>query len=482
MKIKIPYLSLSKNTLLATIFLVSGLIWSFVTPLGASPDEGAHVQYAQAIIQGDYSKLKSNNWLVKLPANVATINDKELCYFQDVKHPNNCYINIDSRYIPETEIELRVPGYPPTYYLGVGWLLKFGFSNSIWYLMRLMSVLICSLIIALTFHAVRSIIDRSFIYGISLAVTPLVSFFVGSVTPSSLEIICGISFAILLFSFRQLKERNLWGKYQWAILCIIGLILSWVRPISWIFLFSFLAIIFMRNSNKFHPLTILASYVIMSVVAVGGIVFALKKGLIVSGRFMPPALPNQIVEAHFSTLDNYIYDSVGYFAWIMSYKGIELIHIFWIGLIILLIAWSLQQSTIRENISLLAWTALASIVIPLSVYYVVFKAGYGYQARYAMAMLCAIPIMATLGTKKNLEISVAQSKIVSIFVPTAYVSDWLISGFRYSHGLPFQFLSWGNGRTFTMWLSKPQILVLLILIFSYFALNMRLFNLVKQPS
>ena len=111
--------------------------------------------------------------------------------------------------------------------------------------------------------------------------------------------------------------------------------------------------------------------------------------------------------------------------------------------------------------------------MPLAVYYFVLKGGYGYQARYGMAALCVIPLMATIGNSKNLVIPRNQIQVVLYFVPIAFISDWFISGFRYSHGLPFQVLSWGS-KSFSIWLNNGQLFILLICFVYYLFITFKL--------
>jgi hypothetical protein len=341
--------------------------------------------------------------------------------------------------------------------------------------MRILSVGFCSIIFWLSLKQVSSIIDSSAGYGILLATTPMVSFLVGSINPSSLEIISGISLSILLASYPQLSERKTWTKSHTLSTLLIATILAVSRPHAWVFTLILFLVAYIRFFSKRNPLKNVFILVATSVIKLVMVVAYLKSGLNKSGLLAPPALPQQILESQFSGLDNYIYDSIGYFAWIMSYKGIELIHILWVALIILLFIWSMQQFSIKENVSLGLITFISTIFMPLAVYYAVFKAGYGYQARYSMAILCSISIFAVIGNSANLRIPKNQIAIVLYFAPLALISDWLISGFRYSHGLPFQLLVWGN-RSFSIWLSKPQFLFTILIFVAYLILSKKLID------
>ena len=468
---KLNVIPTSLAGLLLMVFFLSGIIWSFVTPLGASPDEGSHVQYAAAVVQGEFSKLDDPKHIVNLPTNISEINEKELCYFIQVETPSECYIKIDSGNTDLIPTTLRVMKYPPMYYLVVGLPLHLDFSNFSWHVMRILSVLISTIIFGLALFTVRHVLDYSAMYGILLATTPLIAFLVGSVNPSSLEIVSGLSLMLILAYYPQLSKSKNWDKWKLISVTLIAVVLSIARPYSWIFAVLIIFIFYLRSVSQIHPIKLLIYFSIFSGLILFAIVVALKSGKYPFGALAPPALPHQILEAQFSTLDNYIYDSVGYFGWIMSYKGLELIHVTWIGLIILLFLWSLQYFSIRENISLLFTASFSIVLVPLAVYYVVFKAGYGYQARYAMALLSSIPILATIGNVRNLPLPSNQIKILLYFAPIAMISDWLISGLRYSHGIPFQLLSW-SGKGFTMWMSSYE-LIFCTIAFLYYVVTFK---------
>jgi hypothetical protein len=54
------------------------------------------------------------------------------------------------------------------------------------------------------------------------------------------------------------------------------------------------------------------------------------------------------------------------------------------------------------------------------------------------------------------------------FVPISLFSSWLVSGLRYSAGLPFQLLSWSE-KDFSLWINKYELLLIFIL-FLYYAI------------
>jgi hypothetical protein len=159
-------------------------------------------------------------------------------------------------------------------------------------------------------------------------------------------------------------------------------------------------------------------------------------------------------------------DSFAYYGWIMSYDGLKLFQTLWIAFFILLVLWSIQSFSMRENISLLILATSAIVVIPLLSYFFFFKAGFGFQSRYVMSAVCSIPIFAVIGNKSNLRIPKNQVSIVLVFTFLVAVAQWLMSGYRFSHGLPFSFLL-PDGKPFSMWLDLSGFFLLSIL-FLYF--------------
>jgi hypothetical protein len=450
------------------IFFLASSIWAFVTPLGASPDEGAHVQYSATIIHGKHFEASQNGWRVDLPSNLANINEKELCYYIEVETPSNCYIEVDSSSVQEFNTELRVPGYPVFYYSIVGWPLMFEFSNSTWYLMRIMSVLLCTSIFGLALLTVQKIIDSSAVYALMLALTPMVSFLVGSVNPSALEITSGISISLLLAAFPQLKQKGYLGRSYWINLALITFVLWASRPYIILYIALLLVVIFFRYSTRIDPIKLLALFLLLILASAALYVFFLKTSENIPGLLIPAAYPQQIIQSQFSSLYAVLADSFSYYGWIMSYDGLKLFQTLWIALFILLVFWSIQNFSLRENISLLILSISAIALIPLLSYFFFFKNGYGFQSRYVMSIVCSVPIFSVIGNKMNLKIQRDQHSIVLIFTFLVFVSQWTLTGYRFSHGLPFSLLSL-DGKPFNMWLDASQ-LVLLSFLFAFFIL------------
>jgi hypothetical protein len=171
--------------------------WAFATPLAAAPDEPAQIVKAAATVRGEFTGLPTP----KEPAavrefRVPTIFDSiyhlPICYQFHPKIPAGCAPHLASsgRVITSTSYVGR---YPPLYYAAVGIPTLFMHSESVVYVMRIVSACIDALLLSLAL-TIATLRCRSsmLLEGIAIAVTPLVIFLSGVVNPSGFEIAAAI--------------------------------------------------------------------------------------------------------------------------------------------------------------------------------------------------------------------------------------------------------------------------------------------------
>jgi hypothetical protein len=471
--------SYSKPIILIVFLFVSSCIWALVSPLGSAPDEYAHVQYSWAIKDGQFSDATISGKLL-LPESINSAGGKR-CMALAAEASANCQEKITNQQdlVYATNF---TPGYPPFYYLIVGSSLNFGFSENIWYLMRLTGIFLGTLIFAIAILQVRNIVDKRFYYSTLLALTPMVSYLLGAVNPSGIEIIAGISLSILLASELGDRRRTLKAARFISILTV-STVLSVVRPNSWIISLGiyFCAVIFSRGFNakelgfyKFISITI----AVLISTGIGLRQMSIKKQTIISANpessiedSVPRAFPEviqdflQIIQSNFIGFDDWIYKSIGEFGY-LDHRGLNLVATAWSTLIYLSIIFALQKSSNASKLGLASLVIGGIAIAPVFAYKYIFHSGFGYQARYGMALICAIPIFTALNRESNIFNLKQFRKIFLWLMAIALPSDWIISAYRYSHGLPFQIV-FVDLQSFYWWLGTKltYILVLLIILF-----------------
>lgn len=174
-------------------FLVSG-IWALSNPIMASVDEPAHTVKAAAAVRGaeDLSEDGALTGIgtVIVPRLYGQLNDSPSCFAFQPDQPASCQPEIAGDLSAPVEAETSAINYNPLYYVAVGLpsLLPGGGEHTL-YLMRLVSALIASAVLALT---VRTVVEmprhRWMALAVLLPVTPTFVNLLGSLNPQSIEV------------------------------------------------------------------------------------------------------------------------------------------------------------------------------------------------------------------------------------------------------------------------------------------------------
>ncbi len=210
--------------------------WSFANPLVAAPDEQAHMIRAYALDHGQLghsipSATDKSEVDVTVPASVEFTKIYPQCFQFKAQDPASCAPPWTTSTAAVTT-NTYVGHYPPLYYAIVGVGSWFSSSEPGLYLMRLMSALACSILIALSAYVIARFAKRKMIAaGVALSLTPIVWFLDASVNPSGFEITTAIllwtTLAILVTDYLDDPPRALV-----AILGVAGSVLVLVRGLS----------------------------------------------------------------------------------------------------------------------------------------------------------------------------------------------------------------------------------------------------------
>ncbi|TFB74336.1 DUF2142 domain-containing protein [Cryobacterium glaciale] len=193
-----------------TLSLLAGA-WAMATPISGAPDEPAHIIKAASVVRGQFVGTPSENGhTVNVPQYIASTH-AVTCFAFQPEVAADCADSVplgDDTIIPaETSAGL----YNPVYYELVGWPSLLVNDESGIYLMRIVSGMVASAFLALSFVLIASWSRRVLpMLGLVVACTPMVFFLNGVVNPNSLETAATLAaFVALLSVVLQPNERLL---------------------------------------------------------------------------------------------------------------------------------------------------------------------------------------------------------------------------------------------------------------------------------
>jgi len=189
------------------------VLWSIATPISASPDEPAHIIRAASVVRGEFiGPSSAHGNIVTVPKYIAWTNI-ETCYAFKAATTASCAKPVpgDSAKLVETTTSAGL--YNPVYYLTVGWPSLIFPSDVGIYAMRIMSALVTTLFLALSFMMV-SRWRRPGLPILSLAVvaTPMLLFLAGAVNPNAVEATATLCVFIAMLSLTTQSDTRALGQ------------------------------------------------------------------------------------------------------------------------------------------------------------------------------------------------------------------------------------------------------------------------------
>ncbi|WP_426592755.1 DUF2142 domain-containing protein [Cellulomonas sp. McL0617] len=180
-------------------------LWALAIPPMASPDEPSHVVKAAAVARGQLfgtpNKVAESadrpgaGTLVRLPSDFAAALALPNCFAFDSHQPADC----QDAHLPPADgtvlVETFAGQYPPLYYALVGWPSLFLSAGPSIIAMRLVSAALSATFLAWGGYRLSRLRgNRSGLWGMSVALTPMCLFLAGTVNPSGFEIAAAFSF------------------------------------------------------------------------------------------------------------------------------------------------------------------------------------------------------------------------------------------------------------------------------------------------
>lgn len=249
------------------LLTVSGLslavAWVLASPVGASPDEQAHIAYAWGTVTG---QTVVGEQIVTIPggrtATLVHVPQKLLqypppgCYAAHPERPvTQCApIPADNRQmVPQASYMSR---YPPLFYAFEGLELRAATAVDlsgprVLYGARLVAAVLSLLVVGSgVFLLSRRFPDRIVVLATLLALPATAWFLAGSVNPNGLEIAAAFLLAAAVLAVRV--DHGLGARSVTAVLAVpIGtLLLAWTRPVSWVWAALILGLLLVPTGPK----------------------------------------------------------------------------------------------------------------------------------------------------------------------------------------------------------------------------------------
>lgn len=421
------------------------------TPLGASPDEPAHILKAASVVRGQ---------LVGEPTASAAVTNVDVPASLSDAVSWSCY-RFDATAEASCMLPLRTGGglepastsaglYNPLYYAMVGWpslltenakLLVFG--------MRAVSALITTFFLATAFWALARVHGGA-ILGVAFlaACTPMVFFLAGAVNPNAVEIASGASlFSLLLYVVRGSSGRPSWG----VLAAIVGsaLVFANSRGLAplWMAAIAVLALAaaspgrilaLLRQGRVIVTLVLLAS----TVLAAAG--WIISTGTLSSMGVFPGAGEASPASAFVVMLFDRTFDPgiIGLFGWLDTYAP-AFVYMIWSALILalLIVAFALVRG--RDLVALILATLVVILVPPIVQAASVSTSGYIWQGRYTLVAYVCLMLLAGLLVAERAGTFSLDRRVriaLGVVVVVGHVYALVLTTKRYAVGLD---ASWG---------------------------------------
>ena len=421
-----------------------GALWALATPLGGVPDEPAHVLYSAAVVRGQTGGGASGSD-VEVPAGVARVAQAS-CYAFRPAVTADCIADVTGEPSPTATVT-SAARYPPLYYALVGWPTLLGFGETTWYLMRLLSVLLGAGLLLAGATAWRR--DTAVLpVGVLLAVTPMASFMQGAVNPNGVEILAGV--ALVVGGTGVLDEARAGGGLHLprvlVALVLPAAYLCLARPGSFVLAVVLLGVLTVMALGQARSLV--RSGRVLAVAggcALAAVPVAYVQSLLLRPVGAESATGSPLVASLAVVLAQLVgrtLETVGYLGW-RDHAPPYALQLTWLALTsaLLLAAWFVGRPI--ERCALLLLAVAGAVVVPAALVLTVFPGAVGYQARYAMAVLQPLPVLAAAVLAGTVARPDAVALRVCAAVPVGTLALGLLalggSVLRYAVGLPLPY-------------------------------------------
>jgi hypothetical protein len=378
-------------TLWAALALVS-IAWAGATPLGASPDEPAHIIKAASVARGQLIGEITDKPAVtevQVPAGIATAHSWP-CFAFNATVEAACQSDVSDRQGLAT-VTTSAGLYNPTYYSLVGWpsLLTDDSSRSVM-LMRIASAILVSFFLAVTLFALLRLRPTA-VTGIAFlaGATPMCFFLASSVNPNGLEISTGAALTaslLLIVKRGEAVRLRLWL----AAIAVSGVLLAQARGLSPLWMAIIALAVLVSSPPKTIVTLIKRKDVLLTLIALAAGVVAAALWLVSTGTLgsmgvFPGAAEVSPIRAFVTMLVDRSFDPgiVGVFGWLDT-PAPSFVYVWWsflgIGLGILPLIVARGRVLAGYGVALAGYFLVPAITQAMSIE----SSGYIWQGRYTL--------------------------------------------------------------------------------------------------
>lgn len=391
------------------LFFALSSLWALASPIFSSPDENAHSTKAIAVVRGELLGERRDgvrHLVVELPDSYR-YSPTIVCFAHESEIAANCGAELGIASGTDW-FDTWVSTYNPSYYALVGWPTLFLDGSAGIYGMRLVSALLCSLLLAgAVLAGLSSTQARWMPLGIAFLASPMVVYLAGSVTPQGVEVAAG---AALWAALIRLLERvhaperiGLSARPLWIIVTIAAVLLSVVRSLGplWVVVILVASVALVGLSSARVLFTTARNYVYIGTIAVavlfsGG--WTLGVGTLggQADAADAPLVGGSFLSGAWATLrltPQYFKQAAGFFGWLDTELP-DLTYSLFFGVLLLLVSLAALGTTRRAAITVGAFLG-AAIVIPVVLQgYSAQQTGLIWQGRYGLVLYLGIVIAA----------------------------------------------------------------------------------------
>ncbi|MFE6910567.1 DUF2142 domain-containing protein [Streptomyces erythrochromogenes] len=394
----------------ALFFTLAGS-WAAASPLGSSPDEHAHFIRAAAVargqiggtevmvphtvagIEGHFAEtgVQLPEWYRNLP----TVHE---CYSWREAQPASCAPSLGSSE-KIAQATTAAGRYHPGYYLVTGWPSLLADGPKGLYLMRFVSALLCSALLASAVVTAAEWRRRSpMMLGVFVAATPMTLYMSGMVNPSGGEIAAGILVWTALLSIVLSPDPVLLNR-RLARLGVGGLVLINIRPLGLIWFGGavfFCLLLTQRRGLLGQVLRRKALWLwtaLLGLATAGALLWA--AGHPDNSKIdIPESLTTGVAAKR--TLGNtevYIKQMLGFFGWLDT-PAPALTYLVWMAVLATVVALALVYGRARDVVAMLGMLVAVVMVPVVAQASQAERIGMVWQGRYLLPFAVGLPLMA----------------------------------------------------------------------------------------
>jgi hypothetical protein len=210
------------------------VVWSFLTPLFSGPDEPSNFIRSAAVVRGEWigenypASIEKSYWTtyVHIDAQFGTANAIPWCFAPFPEKPG-CGIAVEDAPVIDVPTWTNMGRYPPLPFVISGIGTVFGATNLSVHVARLMTSLICALLISCSAYAITR--RKQSLLGLLLALTPGTIFLASAMNPSAIEICSAIALWSILPIIHRDREND---RAIQTMFIVAGVLLIATRPLG----------------------------------------------------------------------------------------------------------------------------------------------------------------------------------------------------------------------------------------------------------